>query len=56
MAIAYTENIKSFANARSYAVYADVVPFDYSSGTTVKARKRISPLANKEIKQELIQF
>jgi hypothetical protein len=56
MAIAYTENIKSFANAGSYAVYADVVPFDYSSGTTVKARKRISPLANKEIKQELIQL
>ena len=55
MTIAYTENFKSFPDARSYAVYVGVVPFDYSSGTSLKGRKRISPLANKELKQELNQ-
>jgi transposase len=55
MVIAYTENFESFENARSYAVYAGVIPFDYSSGKSLKGRKRISPIANKEIKQELTQ-
>jgi len=55
MTIAYTENFTSFSNPRSYAVYAGVVPFDYSSGTSIKGRKRVSPIANKELKQELNQ-
>lgn len=53
MTIAYTENFESFDNPRSYAVYVGVVPFDYSSGSSIKGRKRISPLGNKELKQEL---
>lgn len=55
MTIAYTENFVAFGNARSYAVYVGVVPFDYSSGTSIRGRKRVSPLANKELKQELTQ-
>ena len=55
MTIAYTENFKSFDNPRSYAVYVGVVPFDYSSGTSIKGRKKISHIANKELKQELNQ-
>lgn len=55
MTIVYTENFESFEEARSYAVYAGVIPFDYSSGKSIKGRKRTSPLANKEIKQELTQ-
>lgn len=55
MTIAYTENFKSFPDARSYAVYVGVVPFDHSSGTSLNGRKRVSPLANKELKQELNQ-
>jgi len=55
MTITYTENFTSFPNARSYAVYVGVIPVDYSSGTSIKGRKRVSHLANKELKQELSQ-
>jgi len=55
MTIAYTENFTSFDNPRSYAVYVGVVPFDHSSGTSIKGRKRVSHIANKELKQELNQ-
>lgn len=55
MTIAYTENFTSFTNPRSYAVYVGVVPFDHSSGTSLRGRKRVSHLANKELKQELNQ-
>lgn len=55
MTIAFTENFTSFDNPRSYAVYVGVVPFDHSSGTSLKGRKRISHIANKELKQELNQ-
>jgi transposase len=55
MTIAYTENFTSFTNPRAYAVYAGVIPFDNSSGTSIKSRRRVSHLANKEVKQELNQ-
>ena len=55
MTIVYTENFSSFNNPRSYAVYVGVVPFDFSSGTSIKGRKKISHIANKELKQELNQ-
>jgi len=55
MTIAYTENFSSFTDGRKYAVYAGVVPFGYTSGTSIKGRKRVSHLANKELKQELNQ-
>ncbi len=55
MTIAYTENFTSFSNPRSYAVYVGVAPFDHSSGTSIHGRKRVSHIANKELKQELNQ-
>ncbi|MEO6948131.1 MAG: IS110 family transposase [Ginsengibacter sp.] len=55
MTIVFTENFTSFPSAKAYAVYAGVVPFDHSSGTSIKGRKRVSHLANKEIKSELNQ-
>ena len=55
MTIAYTENFTSFSNPRSYAVYVGVVPFDHTSGTSIHGRKRVSHIANKELKQELNQ-
>ncbi len=55
MTIAYTENFTSFTNPRAYAVYSGVIPFEYSSGTSIKSKKRVSHLANKELKQELNQ-
>jgi len=55
MTLAYTENFISFTDPRPYAVYVGVVPFEHSSGTSIKGRKRVSHLAHKEIKQELNQ-
>jgi transposase len=55
MTIAYTENFTSFSNPGTYAVYAGVIPFDHSSGTSLKGKKRVSHIANKELKQELNQ-
>jgi transposase len=55
MTIAYTENFTSFVNPRAYAVYSGVVPFDHSSGSSIRSKKRVSSLANKELKQELNQ-
>ena len=55
MTLAYTENFTSFNNARSYAVYVGVIPFEYSSGISIRGRKRVSKIANKELKQELNQ-
>jgi transposase len=55
MTIAYTENFTSFIDGRKYAVYAGVVPFEHTSGTSIKGRKRVSHIANKELKQELNQ-
>jgi transposase len=55
MTIAYTENFTSFKNARAYGVYVGVVPFGHTSGISIKGRKRVSHLANKELKSELNQ-
>jgi transposase len=55
MTIAYTENFTSFTNARAYGVYVGVIPFGHDSGTSIKGRKRVSHLANKELKSELSQ-
>lgn len=55
MTIVYTENFTKFDDARKYAVYSGVIPFENSSGTSIKGRKKVSHLANKNIKQELNQ-
>jgi transposase len=55
MTIAYTENFTSFKDARSYGVYVGVIPFGHDSGTSIKGRKRVSHLAQKELKSELNQ-
>lgn len=55
MTLAYTENFTSFTDGRKYAVYVGVIPFEHSSGTSIKGRKRVSHLAHKELKQELNQ-
>lgn len=53
--IAYTENFKLFSDARKYGAYCGVVPFDYTSGKSIKKKSRVNHLANKEIKAKLDQ-
>ena len=55
MTLAYTENFTSFTDARKYAVYVGVIPFNNKSGTSLKGKDHVSHLANKELKQELNQ-
>jgi transposase len=55
MTIAYTENFTSFTDPRKYAVFVGVIPFEHTSGTSIKGRKRVSHLAHKGLKNELNQ-
>ncbi|MEQ9467217.1 MAG: IS110 family transposase [Ekhidna sp.] len=48
-----TRSFTSFKNARQYACYSGVAPFEYSSGSSIKGRTRISHLANKKAKSLL---
>lgn len=53
MTIAYTENFESFATARKYGAYCGVVPYEYTSGTSIRGKSRVSPLANQILKANL---
>jgi len=53
MTLAYTENFSSFPDGRHYAVFVGVVPFEHTSGTSIRGRRRVSHIAHKELKQEL---
>jgi len=55
MTIAYTENFTSFTDPRKYAVFVGVIPFEHTSGTSIKRRSQVSHLAHKGLKSELNQ-
>ena len=45
-----TNNFTSFDNGRKYACYSGIAPFEYSSGSSIKGRTKVSHLANKKMK------
>lgn len=51
--IVYTCNFTRFDNWRKFSCYSGIAPFDYQSGTSVKGRTQVSPLANQQIKKML---
>lgn len=51
--IIYTANFTLFNDPRKFACFAGIAPFEYSSGTSVKGRTRVHPLANKQLKSLL---
>lgn len=53
--LVHTNNFKAFENARQYACYVGVAPFDYQSGTSIKGRKQVSRLGAKGLKADLSQ-
>lgn len=53
MTIAYTENFERFPDGRAYGAYIGVVPYDHSSGTSIKGKSRVSHMANKTLKADL---
>lgn len=46
----YTRCFTSFDNARQLACFAGVAPFEYSSGSSIKGKTKVSHLANKKLK------
>lgn len=50
MLIAYTQAFTLFENHRQFACFAGIAPFEYSSGSSVRGKTKISHLANKKIK------
>lgn len=48
--IGYTHNFTKFENARKFCCYCGIAPFEHSSGTSIRGRTRVNPLANKMIK------
>jgi transposase len=48
--IAYTDNFQKFSRSRQFSCYAGVVPFEHSSGTSIRGKSRVSHYANKKAK------
>lgn len=48
--IVKTENFTRFDNARQFACYCGVAPFEHSSGSSIRGRTRVSHLADKGMK------
>lgn len=48
--IVLTDNFTKFKDARKFACYSGIAPFEYSSGTSIKKRTKVSHFANKKIK------
>jgi transposase len=53
MTIAYTQNFECFSDGRAYGAYIGVVPYEHSSGTSIRGRSRVSQMANKPVKADL---
>lgn len=51
--IVYTSNFEAFTDARKYAAYVGIVPYDHESGSSIKGRKKVSHLCRKDIRAEL---
>jgi len=48
-----TKGFEKFENWRQLACYAGVAPFEYTSGTSIRGRTRVSPLADLKLKSLL---
>lgn len=51
--IAYTENFKKFTSSKKFNCYAGLVPFEHSSGSSIRGKSRVSHYANKKAKHLL---
>ncbi|QCK15040.1 transposase [Mangrovivirga cuniculi] len=51
--ICTTNGFENFTNWRQLACYAGVAPFEYSSGSSIKGKTRVSHYADKQLKSLL---
>ncbi len=49
----HTHHFKRFASAKKLACYAGVAPFPHQSGSSVRGRDKVHPMANKTLKTAL---
>ena len=48
--VVQTHNFTGFDNGRQFACYSGSAPFEYSSGTSIRGKTRVHPIANKRMK------
>lgn len=48
-----TSNFTKITNPRKFGCFCGVVPFEYSSGSSIRGKTRVSKLANKHLKTKL---
>ncbi len=48
-----TQGFTTFDNWRKLACYCGTAPFEYSSGSSIRGRTKVSPIANKKLKSVL---
>lgn len=48
-----TNEFKKFDNAKKFACYAGVAPFEHTSGSSIRGKTRVSQMANKPLKKLL---
>lgn len=53
--IVHTNNFENFQNARQYACYTGIAPFEYSSGTSVRGKTRVNKMGARQVKADLTQ-
>lgn len=51
--IAYSNGMKNFNNAKQFACYCGVAPFEHSSGSSIRGKTRVSQMGNKQLKSLL---
>lgn len=51
--VVYTRCFEALATWRKFACYAGIAPFEYHSGSSIRARTKVSHLANKKLKSLL---
>lgn len=51
--ICFTNEFKTYTEARQLACYCGVVPFEHTSGISIKGKGRVSNMANKTLKTKL---
>lgn len=48
--LVYTNGFTRFESAKQIAAYAGIAPFEYSSGTSIRGKTKVHPMANKTLK------
>lgn len=51
--ICFTNEFKSYTEAKQLACYCGVAPFEHTSGTSIRGKTRVSHMANKSLKTKL---